>query len=44
LLEQWDDIKFRLDDINEAVCTHCGAEEKYKFDDMPNFFPKSWFR
>ncbi len=41
---QWDNIRFKIDDINEVTCPHCDSTEKYQFDDMPNFFPSSWFK
>jgi len=34
--------KFKIDDINVVTCT-CGHETIYEFDELPGFFPASWF-
>lgn len=39
----WEDHRFKLNDINEVECPHCHHKELYKFDELPGFFPDSWF-
>ena len=43
IFSQYSKNKFKLDKINTIVCPNCGAEELYEFDDLPGFFPTSWF-
>lgn len=45
VLEQYESAKFKVDDINIVRCSNpeCGKEVKYKFDNLPGFFPPSWF-
>ena len=45
ILEIWEDAKFKVNDINIVKCTNeeCGKETKFKFDELPGFFPASWF-
>lgn len=43
IMEQWEEIKFKVDDIVEVKCTNCEEPKKYKFDEIPGFFPESWF-
>lgn len=42
ILKKYDDIRFKVDDVNEFVCD-CGHREKYHFDELPEFFPSEWF-
>ena len=39
----WEESRFKIDDENEVQCPHCGNVELYKFDEIPGFFPQSWF-
>lgn len=43
IYDEWDKIKFKVNDVNTVKCTHCGNEETYKFDEIPDFFPSKWF-
>lgn len=42
VLKQYDAIRFKVDDVNDFVCD-CGHTESYHFDELPEFFPSSWF-
>lgn len=42
VLQQYDDIRFKVDDVNDFVCD-CGHTESYHFDELPEFFPSEWF-
>lgn len=42
VLGQYNEIRFKVDDINEFVCD-CGHTEKFHFDELPEFFPSDWF-
>lgn len=35
--------RFKVQDENEVVCPHCGHAETFIFDELPGFFPDSWF-
>lgn len=43
IINQWEEIKFKIDDIFEVKCTKCGEGKKYQFDEIPGFFPNSWY-
>lgn len=43
LLEQFEQSKFKVDDVNSVECTHCKKETNFKFDELPEFFPETWF-
>jgi hypothetical protein len=43
IFEEWDNIRFKLNDVNEVKCTECGHVELYSFDELPEFFPSAWF-
>lgn len=43
LLEQFEASKFKVLDVNTVECTHCEKETKFKFDELPGFFPETWF-
>lgn len=36
--------KFTVDDLNTIECKNCGDKSLFKFDELPNFFPESWFK
>jgi hypothetical protein len=36
--------KFTVDDVNTIKCKNCANESLFKFDELPNFFPESWFK
>jgi len=38
----YDNAKFTVVDTHEVECA-CGKKQMYKFDDIPGFFPNSWF-
>lgn len=42
IFKQWEDMKFKVDNIEPVSCPHCGNVEQYEFDDLPGFFPDSW--
>lgn len=42
ILSQYDELKFKIDDLNTFECD-CGHSEVYRFDELPEFFPSSWF-
>lgn len=44
IMNQWNAIKFKIDDVAEVECPHCKNVQKYKFDDLPGFFPETWFK
>ena len=44
VLNQWEDNKFVVNDINEVVCPKCKNVELYSFDAIPNFFPETWLK
>ena len=41
---QWEKMKFSLNDTHEVKCPFCDSTELIQFDDLPDFFPASWFR
>lgn len=43
ITEQWEEIRFKLDDNVKIVCPNCQSETVYKFDEIPGFFPNSWY-
>ena len=43
ILDIYADSKFKIDDIKAIACPECGTETLYEFDELPDFFPKSWF-
>lgn len=43
ILDQYEDARFKLKDINTVKCPSCFKETKYQFDELPGFFPDSWF-
>lgn len=43
LWNQYRECMFKLDDINELTCERCNTKQKYRFDEIPGFFPETWF-
>lgn len=43
IMTKYHESKFTVHDVHSVECTNCGHSQKYKFDDIPGFFPKSWF-
>lgn len=43
IFDQWDKMKFIINDVNDVTCPNCSNVEKYIFDDLPGFFPNKWF-
>lgn len=43
IMRKFYENKFTVDDINEIECKKCGKKQQFKFDELPNFFPQSWF-
>lgn len=43
ILDEWDKQRFKIDDNVDVSCTSCGAVETYTFDEIPGFFPETWF-
>lgn len=41
---QWENMKFKIDDTTEIKCLKCGDAVRYSFDEIPGFFPPSWFK
>jgi len=44
IFEEWERIRFKVDDTVEIVCKKCSDSVKYSFDEIPGFFPPSWFK
>lgn len=44
IFNQWEDIRFKIDDSADISCKNCGTVVKYSFDEIPGFFPPSWFK
>ena len=44
IFKQWEDIKFKVNDIADIECPMCEKSTKYNFDEIPGFFPGSWFK
>lgn len=42
IMEIYEDHRFKIDDINTVEC-ECGHKMKFQFDELPGFFPDSWF-
>jgi rubredoxin len=43
IMKQYNESKFSIDSINTVTCPECKTEVKYDFDELPGFFPESWF-
>ena len=44
IFDQWEAIRFKIDDVTEISCKKCESTVKYSFDEIPGFFPPSWFK
>lgn len=44
ILDTWESMAFSLDRNNSMVCPHCGTENTFEFDEIPNLIPPIWFR
>ena len=44
IFEQWEDIRFKIDDTKEVKCKKCSSSVVYSFDEIPGFFPTNWFK
>lgn len=42
--EEFDKQKSLQDVIHEVQCKHCKNKESFLFDEIPGFFPPSWFK
>ena len=42
VINAWEKMRFKLDNVYEVQCPHCNATEYFEFDDLPGFFPESW--
>lgn len=40
----YEDHRFKINDIHSVTCQHCEHQETYQFDELPGFFPESWFQ
>jgi len=43
LWNQYRECMFKLDDVNELTCERCNTKQKFRFDEIPGFFPETWF-
>lgn len=43
IVNYFEENKFSIDDIQEVECPHCQHKTPYEFDEIPDFFPQSWF-
>ncbi len=43
IITQFDDAKFTVLDENYVTCPECKDKVLFEFDELPNFFPESWF-
>lgn len=43
ITDQWEEIRFKIDDNVKISCPNCKSETVYKFDEIPGFFPASWY-
>lgn len=44
LLSHFNKNRFRLENIVEVECPECKFDNKFEFDELPGFFPDSWFK
>lgn len=42
IFKQWEAQRFKISMNGYLECEHCHENTLYNFDDLPNFFPKSW--
>lgn len=43
IIEEFNKQKFKQDLVTEVECTHCKAKQGFLFDEIPGFFPVSWY-
>jgi len=43
IMSEFHENKFSIDDTNNIKCKNCGHASLFKFDELPNFFPETWF-
>lgn len=44
IFEQWENMRFKIDDTTVIECNNCSHSVRYSFDEVPGFFPSSWFK
>lgn len=44
IFNQWEDIRFKINDEVDVSCSSCGNTVRYSFDSIPGFFPVNWFK
>lgn len=44
IFNEWEKIRFKINDIVDISCNNCNHIVKYSFDEVPGFFPNSWFK
>lgn len=44
IFDIWDSMRFTINRENTLICEHCGAENTFEFDEIPNLIPPIWFR
>lgn len=44
IFSQWENMRFKIDDTTDISCVKCGNSVTYSFDEIPGFFPPSWFK
>lgn len=44
IIQTWENSKFKVLDNNVLECKECKHKEEFYFDELPNFFPESWFK
>lgn len=42
IIAKWEEMRFKVNNVYEVQCPHCGNSEHFEFDDLPGFFPESW--
>ena len=42
IFKQWEEMRFKVNNVHAVKCPNCGVTEDYEFDDLPGFFPDSW--
>jgi len=44
IFNEWNKMKFKIDNVHSVECPECEFSELYEFDDLPDFFPESWVK